>query len=84
MITGCEVSIEGHRDVQKYKERAALLFQKLQNLQQGAEIAKSSKQNMLLVDFDQTEKKIAESTKSKEGWYSKILAMVGEIDGELR
>lgn len=54
MITGSEASVEGHRDVQKYKERAALLFQKLQNLQQGAEMAKSSKQNMLLLDFDQT------------------------------
>lgn len=39
-------------NVLKYKEKAAMLFQKLQALQQSAEAAKSVKQKSLISNFE--------------------------------
>ena len=71
------------RSSEKYREKAAQLFQKLQNLQESAEINKSQKQKSLIIEFNQTEKKVLESSKLKEGWYSKVLDMVKAIESEL-
>ena len=42
------------RCAEKYREKAAQLFQKLQNLQESAEVTKSQKQRSILYEFNQT------------------------------
>ena len=49
---------EETRCADKYREKAAQLFQKLQSLQESAEVGKSMKQRAILQEFNQTEKKV--------------------------
>lgn len=70
---------DGQRNINKYKEKAAYLFQKLNNLQKNAEANKSQNQKILFEDFNQTEHVALESTKLKEGWYSHIISMITQI-----
>jgi hypothetical protein len=74
---------EEMRCAEKYRDKAAQLFQKLQNLQESAEVTKSQKQRSILHEFNQTEKKVLEGSKAKEGWYNKVLDMVKAIESEL-
>jgi hypothetical protein len=74
---------EEMKGTEKYREKASQLFQKLQNLQESAEVSKSQKQRSILHEFNQTEKKVLEGSKLKEGWYGKVLEMVKAIECEL-
>ena len=70
------LNVGEQKHVEKYKEKASKLFERLNSLQSNEEVQKSQKQRQILNEFTNVERKVFEGSKMKEGWYAKIISIV--------
>lgn len=73
----------GDKATLKYKENVAVLFQKLNSLQQCSENKKSSTHSQLVSEFNQKESKLLDGNRNRADQLKSILKAISSIEKEM-